>query len=630
MRKTRVVSNKAGTELKQWSSPDQETFLPADASFVYLVIRDGIVAGVSMTVLVSRRVGASWLLRMLMLPALFLSAHLGAQQTSPNLEKRGAPSGDLVIRKTVSRVLVDIVVTDKNGNPVHGLTQDDFSLKEDGKPQRLLSFDVHDDTKPDYVPPKIPPLPVNTFVDVPKEPEQGPLYVILYDMVNMDREDQASSRKPLLDFIDSKPPGTRFAIFLNADGTKLIQGFTSDRALLHAALTSQGSGPHLPRQFLYGNNYGQGNTGATVSLFSQLTTYLNGIHGRKNLLWLAGQFPLELHATANSILPQEEIKQVMASMTRSQISIYTIDVRGVMVYDESLLTDGGAGSGKGAPGGGATEMNSATTMGGGGVAADFMNEKDIAEATGGHAVDQGASFYTVSYSSPNPAEDGSLHNIEVSLGKSGYHLEYRRFYYAVAPDAEKKDGGALAAYRAAAKQNDTLYGSIEHGAPLMHDLLFSSHVRIAGAPAMATPQQMLQIQDEPAYFRTRRRNAVAKPMPPVKLQKYLIDYLVIDQQLKAIAAQTGRQPMLEFAAAAYDMDGRMLNGIANDATAAPPSTTGEKSSALFRVEQELDVPLQAAWLRIAVRDMLTDRTGALEIPLPLKAEPVSQARTETK
>ena len=151
----------------------------------------------------------------------------------------------------------------------------------------------------------------------------------------------------------------------------------------------------------------------------------------------------------------------------------------------------------------------------------------------------------------------------------------------------------------------------------------------AGSPILATQQQMLQIQDEPAYFRTRRRNGATKPMPPVKLQKYLIDYLVIDQQLKAIAAQTGRQPLLEFAAAAYDLDGRMLNGIVNDASASPPAA-GEKAAALFRVEQELSVPLQAAWLRIAVRDMLTDRTGALEIPLPLKPEPLSQAKAEAK
>ena len=319
---------------------------------------------------------------LIVLTSLATGSLTAQEKRSPSLDKRDSNSSDFVIRKTVRRVVVDVVVTDKQGNAVTGLTMKDFALKEDDKPQQLLSFDVHDGSKPDYVPPKVPPLPPNTFVDVPKEAEQGPLYVILYDMVNMDQNDQASSRKPLLSFIDSKPPGTRFAIFVNTDQTKLIQGFTSDRELLHAALTSQGPGPHLPSQFLYGANYGKQNTGAAVSMFSQLTNYLSGIPGRKNLLWLAGYFPLELHATANSVLPQEEIKQTIANMTRSQISIYPIDIRGVLAYDEAQLTDGGAAGGKGAPGGGATEMNSIDPVGLGGSASDFMNEEDIAQSTG--------------------------------------------------------------------------------------------------------------------------------------------------------------------------------------------------------------------------------------------------------
>jgi hypothetical protein len=82
--------------------------------------------------------------------------------------------------------------------------------------------------------------------------------------------------------------------------------------------------------------------------------------------------------------------------------------------------------------------------------------------------------------------------------------------------------------------------------------------------------------------------------------------------------------MLEFAAAGYDAQGRMVNGIINDATAAAPKP-GEKEAAMFRVEQEIDLPLEAAWLRIAVRDTVTDRTGAIEIHLPLQPEPKTLA-----
>ena len=66
-----------------------------------------------------------------------------------------------------------MVVLDKQGNPVRGLTKDDFTVKEDGTDQQIVSFETEDGSVPSYVPPKLPVLPVNTFVDVPSEPERG-------------------------------------------------------------------------------------------------------------------------------------------------------------------------------------------------------------------------------------------------------------------------------------------------------------------------------------------------------------------------------------------------------------------------------------------------------------------------
>src|SRR4029077_19632025 len=121
----------------------------------------------------------------------------------------------------------------------------------------------------------------------------------------------------------------------------------------------------------------------------------------------------------------------------------------------------------------------------------------------------------------------------------------------------------------AAKSADTLYANIEHGAPMLHDLLFSTHLAADGAPEMATPAQMTELEDSPAFFRTRSRNRPLKPLTPVKLQKYVINYGVFDPQLKSMAASGGKTPKLEFAAAAYDADGRLLNSILNEGLASP-------------------------------------------------------------
>src|SRR5580700_5602413 len=159
-------------------------------------------------------------------------------------QTKASPNGGLVLQVETRRVPVDIVVTDKQGKPVLGLKKSDFKVTEDKKSQKVLSFDYFDGSVPSFVPPKLPALPVNTYVNLPVEPERGPLYVLYYDMVNTPTVDQMSAYKQLLDFVDHAQPGTRFAVFVNAAGLHLIQGFTSDHALLHKAITYRGPGPH--------------------------------------------------------------------------------------------------------------------------------------------------------------------------------------------------------------------------------------------------------------------------------------------------------------------------------------------------------------------------------------------------
>ncbi len=73
-------------------------------------------------------------------------------QTSSN-KKSGQASSEYVFRTTVRRVPLDVVVLDKSGNPVRGLTRDDFVVEEDRKPQKALSFEFFDGSAPAFVPP---------------------------------------------------------------------------------------------------------------------------------------------------------------------------------------------------------------------------------------------------------------------------------------------------------------------------------------------------------------------------------------------------------------------------------------------------------------------------------------------
>jgi VWFA-related protein len=552
-----------------------------------------------------------------------------AQQTS-----------DSTIRRTVRRVIVDVVVTDATQKPVRGLTRQDFSVSEDGKPQQVLSFTAHD-LEPDFTPPKLAAMPPNTFVNIPSAPERGPLYVILLDLVNMEIEDQPRARKQLLKFIEGKPPGTRFAIFVLADGLYLAQGFTEDHTLLSAAVDPSHPRSHVPRIFLYARNYGKGNEGLMVSVFSFLAHFLDGLPGRKNLIWLAGGFPMSLAPREDDPSDvQEDIKDVLDTMARGQVAVDTIDVRGVVTENAH---GGGLSGGPGAT----------AAVGGPSLPSEYLDEEGIAGATGGQAffssndikgafddaTEAGAYYYSLSYSPTNPTYDGRLRRINVELSKRGYHLAYRRTYYADDPDSAPRFLRKVAPEEdedrpVASKPGDSLYAYMQHGAPIAHQLYFRAHVHTVGTPVMGTPQQMANLQQQQAYFHARRKNRPVKPLAPVQLQTYAIDYTVVLRQPNR-AAGSSQASMLEFAVAAFDPDRKMLNGTAQDAAgttsqpAAEPTAADANPEHFYRVQQQIDIPLNAVSLRVAVRDMSTDHIGAMEVALPLAAEPTPAKQAES-
>jgi VWFA-related protein len=555
-------------------------------------------------------------------------------QSNPGKDRKTSQAADsgLVLRLNVRRVSIDVVVLDKQGNVVRGLKKKDFILKEDGKTQNVVSFDWMDGSIASFTPPKLPSLPPNTFMNVPSAPERGPLYILYYDLVNTSPDDQMTFRRELMKFVDEAQPGTRMALIMNAKGLHMLQGFTTDHSLLREAILRKGSGPHIPDVFIFGEDFGRNDVGGTLSNLTFMAEYLEGIPGRKNLLWMSTTFPIPVMptlaagastATAGAApqmgsvgaqggpqvldltdLEKENIKRTFSALMRAQIALYPIAVSGVVVSDDSAngLTNHG--------------MMDMIAAGTGGRAYYSDNRPHFLLD---EAVEHGESYYTLSYAPSNAKFDGSERHVEVKLATEGdYKLSYRTGYYAVSDEGvqqeHKKD--ELQARFIATKATDTLYANIAHGAPMLHDLLFTAHLSANGAPRMATPEQMVALEDSPEYFKTHKKHP-QKPLAPIKLQKFVIDYGVVDPQLRTAAAHQEKPAVLEFAAAAYDDDGKLMNSMLNQGV---PTGNGGKQEALFHAIQELEVPPGAAFIRLAVRDTLTNRTGTLEVRLPLKAE----------
>ncbi|MGA2249946.1 VWA domain-containing protein [Terracidiphilus sp.] len=554
-------------------------------------------------------------------------------QTAP--ASSGTAEQEPNLRLEVRRIPVDVVVLDKQGNPVKGLTAADFEVKEGGEVQAIKSFDVTDGSAASYTPPKLPTLPANTFVNIPDTPERGPLYILYFDMTNTTPDEQMSSHKELLGFVENAQPDTRMMLILNTDRIHILQGFTTDHDLIEQAILGKGPGPHVPQVFTSGNNYGRWDARAALGNLNWIAEYMSGIPGRKNLIWLSSEFPIPVSpslvgsnamasggAPANpsaggggpqmldlSGLLADAMKTTYANMMKSQIALYPVDLGGstgnLVKFDQM-------------------DMIAQST---GGRA--YYSNNHISELID-KAVVHGESYYTLTYA-PQKDFDGDARHIQVKLVGNHPDLQvtYRTLYYAVADDDKaldtlhKKD--VIQERFLKAKAEDTLYANMEHGAPMVHDLLFSAHLTTVGKLHMASDAEMAALQDSPAFFRTRKPNSKPlRPPPAVHLQKYSIEYAVIDPELRRIESVPGTAPTIEFAVSAFTNEGATLNCVLNQGSpagaGAAADANGKKQGPVFRAEQELEVPENATYIRVAVRDMTTNRTGTLEATLPLKPE----------
>jgi VWFA-related protein len=400
-----------------------------------------------------------------------------------------APSATFQITSRI--VYVDVVVRDRSGHIVRGLTEKDFRVIEDGKDQKVDYFRDHTHD----------PAPATTaradrleFSNVaPGGEASNSVNIILFDFFNTAPQDYLYARKQMIRFLEKLPPGRQTALFVLGTRLEMLQGFTgsTDRLLaaakamqlgtstvetvgeqqqdgdLVAALTAAtGRSPSgtsaLAQMFMQA--HGQDEIRAhdiTKTALDQLAAAVSGYPGRKNLYWLGETFPvyggpvLELNDAAQSMIDNTMSTADMAEANRAeataQIAIYPISLMGLDA------------SGMGPEAAGMTSSQTLFTQ------RNAMREmlNNLADATGGHAYygtndfagaldrgfEDGSSYYSLAYRPANHNWNGHYHNIAVKLAERGYSLSYRRGYYAV-PDqpAMAADVGSV---MTAALQPDT-------------------------------------------------------------------------------------------------------------------------------------------------------------------------------
>ena len=276
-------------------------------------------------------------------------------------------------------VLVDVIVTDRNGNPVKGLKQEDFRVLEQGKPQNIGYFEEH---SADLLARRsenraFPPLPPNVFTNFSPLPTPPAVNILLLDALNTPMNDQMYLKKAAEHYLKTLKPGTRLAIFTMSMRLSFIQGFSDDPAVLATALgyrkndksepaillqsqgesDAQGTVVELMvamekaggnstaftvppqtieafQQFMQETRYAQDSDREyrTLQNLNQLAAFLGSFPGRKNVIWMSGAFPVELFGQT-SMRFEDSIDKTINLLSAARVAIYPVDVRGSECFD---------------------------------------------------------------------------------------------------------------------------------------------------------------------------------------------------------------------------------------------------------------------------------------------------------
>jgi len=296
------------------------------------------------------------------------------------------------IRVSTHLVLIDVVVTDKQGKPVTGLKAEDFSVQERGKTQKIAL--IEPPNSPTNLAP--PPLGPGIYSNRPEfRGSGGPLTILLLDGANTPFRDQAYARLQMLKYVMTQlKPGQRMGVFTLTNQLGVLQDFTSDPQILLRALqqykpteqelakgaappvsTSLGSpdlSPGASMTIATANNALRDfqnvqvaymldrRTETTLLALRSLARILGGIPGRKNVVWVTAGFPFSLVPEDRTISEAElaeslpsirqlgvgtraagslagtartqhagEIREAAAQLASAQVVIYPVDARGL-------------------------------------------------------------------------------------------------------------------------------------------------------------------------------------------------------------------------------------------------------------------------------------------------------------
>jgi len=389
--------------------------------------------------------------------ALLLAMPLQAQQDAQQVNTNQGTG--YVLRAESDLVLTNVVVRDaKTGQVVLGLKQSDFTVLENGKAQKISDFDFEsvDMAKP------LNEATISGLASSaqgktatsgvrPEDLKDHRLIVFFFDLTSMQPEDLDRSVDAAKEFLTHKmQPADLIALVSLDTELKVDQDFTSDKNLLTGKIGmyngtegdafAQGANAnsnqvedasgYTPDE----SEYNDINTDRELFALKAISKSLERINQKKSLLYFSGGL------SRDGIENQASLRSAINAAVRANLSIYSLDTRGLQAV--SPLGDASTGSlrGTGAYNGGAIQNNfnanfasqeTLTTLSVDTGGKAFLDNNDFSPAFA-QIQRHTSAYYVIGFHSTDTARDGRFRKLTVKVNRPGVKLEYRPGYYAPA------------------------------------------------------------------------------------------------------------------------------------------------------------------------------------------------------
>jgi VWFA-related protein len=517
----------------------------------------------------------------------------------------------ITIRTSTRLVVVDVVVTDKKGQPITGLKPEDFTVEENGKKQKIATF-----TPPgtNQASPQTPPPGVLSNHPEFLKPAGVPT-VLLLDAANAGFRDQSYGRSQMLKYaLEQNHAGKPMAVMALSDQLRVLQNFTTDPKILMAAINGlrpespilqpgtaapslpAGSGLAASSALAIASAQAQAASfesvvadynlerriQITLQAMQDLSRMLSGFSGRKNVVWLTASFPFDLVPDDQNIsnselkadLPSirqnslnkntasgryedrvikyaDPIKQAEAALASAGIAIYPVDMRGIMTSGIDINNTFAL-----------QDLASET----GGKA--YTNQNEIKDGIELAVADEDAS-YSLGYYPENKKWDGKFRAIKVKLDRGDTEVRYRKGYFAVDPTLDKN---------------------------------WKPEQEAASALQLTGPATQVSFM------------AQVKPTDPGKAR---VVFLVDAHTLSAEDTSGGKKMNVSFYAGVYDANGKNLGGarsikVEHTFDAATLQQVLDKG---LMVPLDIEAPTDGKEVRLVVLDNKTGFLGTVSGPL---------------